>query len=416
MLPPVLEIYVVWHPADAEGASIAQEFVEHFHGTAFTGLIGGAIEVFTRSAGWIGTGDAPRPIPTSSAPPPNGIEQARFVAVVPLLGTEMAAAVESAENPWRRYISELASEQKRSSDRIWILPYAMNDGATNQTELGRQLGSYMRIAQTPPDTDGDTRAAMRCRDLAQGIAQFLAGGPDKRLTVFISHTKRASAGTEEDSATLIQAVRSVISATRLNDFFDANDLQPGGDWEAALRGSAATSAMLAIRTDLYPSREWCQKEISIAKRAGMPVLIMDALGHAEERGSFLMDHVPRVPVRPRRDGWAKEDVYRALNLLVDECLKRALWVHQERLAREQHELTVAWWAAHAPEPLTLLQWLEDAGQNGALPADGVPVRVLHPDPPLGPEEKRVLDQALRLVRSRSVLDIMTPRLLAARGG
>jgi len=415
VLPPVLEIYVVWHPRDTAGASIAEEFVEHFHGTSFTGLIGGAIEVFTRSAGWRDADDAPRPIPSDSEPLPNDIELARFVAVVPLLGTEMAAAVETADSPWRRFISELAAQQ-RLSDRIWIFPCAIDSGALDQTELGRQLGGYQQIAQTPPDADGDSARAMRCRDLAQGIAQFLAGGPDKRLTVFISHTKRALPGGEEDSTALIAAVRSVISATRLNDFFDASDLQPGGNWDAELRSKAATSAMLAIRTDLYPSREWCQREISIAKRAGMPLLIMDALGHAEERGSFLMDHVPRVPVRFRDSGWSREDVYRALNLLVDECLKRALWVHQEQVARATPALNIAWWAPHAPEPLTFLQWLEDRMQRNSLPEDGTSIRVLHPDPPLGQDEKHVLDQALRLVRAQSTLDIMTPRLLAARGG
>ena len=63
MLPPVLEIYVVWHPGDAAGAQICEEFLEHFHGSAFSGLIGGAIEVYARSTGWQGKGDAPRPIP-----------------------------------------------------------------------------------------------------------------------------------------------------------------------------------------------------------------------------------------------------------------------------------------------------------------------------------------------------------------
>jgi hypothetical protein len=415
VLPPVLEIYVVWHPADAAGVVVAHELVEHFHGTAFTGLIGGAIEVFIRSTGWRSDEDAPRPIPSDRRPLPNGIDQARFIVVVPLIGTEMAAAVEMTNSPWRHYISDVAAQQ-RSSDRIWIFPHVLDKGAFDQTELGRQLGSYQQIAQRPPDSDGDSLSAMRCRDLAQGIAQYLAGGPDQRLTIFISHTKRTLPGGEEDSTALIEAVRNVISATRLNDFFDANDLQPGGNWDIELRSKAATSAMLAIRTDLYPSREWCQREISIAKYSGMPVLIIDAIGHAEERGSFLMDHVPRVPVRLRNVGWCREDVYRALNLLVDECLKRVLWTHQEQLARAAQELGVTWWAPHAPEPLTLLQWMEDAMQCNTLPEDGKPIRVLHPDPPLGPDEKRVLDQALRLIRPGSTLDIMTPRLLAARGG
>jgi hypothetical protein len=43
------------------------------------------------------------------------------------------------------------------------------------------------------------------------------------------------------------------------------------------------------------------------------------------------------------------------------------------------------------------------------------LRVLHPDPPLGPDEQLVLNEIATL-QGLSALDIMTPRLLAARGG
>jgi hypothetical protein len=75
MLPPVLEIYLVWHPDDRAGARAAHQLVEHFHGTLFTGLIGGAIEVYVRYQGWRGATDAPRPIPFPGSPPPNGVAQ-----------------------------------------------------------------------------------------------------------------------------------------------------------------------------------------------------------------------------------------------------------------------------------------------------------------------------------------------------
>ena len=74
------------------------------------------------------------------------------------------------------------------------------------------------------------------------------------------------------------------------------------------------------------------------------------------------------------------------------------------------------WAPHAPEPLTLVQWLERAKEAGTLPAAGSVVRVLHPDPPLGADERLVLEQVLSLCRENCTLDITTPRLLAARGG
>ncbi len=378
--------------------------------------MGGAIEVFVRSEGWSGPDDAPRPIPSNDSPLPNNVQRAKYTAIVPLLGAEMASAAQSADHPWRAYLERILGNARSSPSDTWIFPYAIDAGSTDNTHLGDLLGGIQRIAQSNP-SDGDATSEMRCRDLAQGIAQAMRPEEARRLTVFISHTKKAAPGAEEDTASLIATVRNIIGETRLQHFFDASDLQPGEEWAAELRAKAASSALLAIRTDLYPSRKWCQSEVLTAKRAGMPVLIVDALGHAEERGSFLMDHVPRVPVRPLGDGaWSRRDVFRALNLLVDECLKRGLWEAQFRLASGTHGNAVSWWAPHAPEPLTFVRWLLDALQQGALPREGEPIRVLHPDPPLGQDEVVVLQEMVQLAGHSGVLDVMTPRMLAARGG
>ena len=415
MLPPVLEIYVAWHPADGKGREIAEEFVEHFHGTVFSGLIGGAVEVYVRSDGWQTADDAPRPIPFSDGDLPAGIQNARFVAVVPILGTELAAATENRSSPWVGYLQEMLDSQKANEDRIGIFPYLLDKGATDQTVLGRMIGHLQQIAAGNPRGDDETERTLRCRDLAQGIAQLLMAPRDQRLTVFISHTKRHSATEGENVDALVAAVRDVISHTRLQDFFDASDLQPGQDWDAELRKKAATSALLAIRTDLYPSREWCQREVAIAKREGMPVVTMDALGSGEERGSFLMDHVPRVPARTANGMWRKADIRKALNLLVDESLKRVLWLRQAELASKELGLDVAWWAPQAPEPITLMNWLSLQIRNGKFEVEGEDIVVLHPDPPLGAEEKATLQEILFVGRINRNLDVMTPRLLAARG-
>jgi hypothetical protein len=414
MLPPVLEIYVVWHPDDAAGRTIAGEIVEHFHGTAFTGLIGGAVEVLVRSEGWSATGGAPRPVFTPAEPPPNHIMPAMFAAVVPILGVELAAAVEN-DGPWRAYVRGIVAAQKAQPERVGLFPYRLNPAATDGTQLAGIIGAYQTIAANPPAEPHDTARNARCRDLSQALAQFVAGDLGDRLTAFISHTKRSSTAETADVSTLITLVKSVIATTHMREFFDARDLQPGTDWADALKDHAGKSALLALRTDLYPSREWCQREVLVAKTSGMPVVILDGLGYSEERGSFLMDHVPRTPVRTDGDQWSRRDVYRALNILVDECLKRALWRRQQELAKDSPDLLVSWWAPHAPEPLTLIKWLEDAKANGALPGWG-PLRILHPDPPLGTDERAVLEQILSFGGMIGVLDVMTPRQLASRGG
>ena len=414
MLPPVLEVQVVWHPGDTQGQAIAQEFIEHFHGTGFSGLIGGAIEVYVRSEGWRSMGDAPRPIPFQDGAVSCGMRAARFVAVVPLVGDEMAMAAGDDASAWHQYLQIIAMAQEAEPERVGVFPYLLDAGAMNCTQVGMILERSQRIAANDL-TEGETPAMIRCRELTQGIAN-LVGQSDKRLTVFISHTKRHSMEEGQNVRAIIATLQDILAQTRLGRFFDANDLEPGQNWDNELRQQAGSSALLAIRTDLYPSREWCQREIAIAKRAGMPVVIVDALGDVEERGSFLMDHVPRVRARLENGQWRKADIHRALGLLVDECAKRALWSRQQELAHKEGTIRVSWWAPHAPEPITLTHWLAWAGPQGKLPGRDEDFVILHPDPPLGPEEMAVLQEILRLSGIANRLDVMTPRLLAARGG
>jgi hypothetical protein len=243
---------------------------------------------------------------------------------------------------------------------------------------------------------------------------LLAAPGRGRLNVFISHTKRSSDTEQQSVADLVRQVRQVIADTRLAQFFDANDLQPGSDWDAALRENAGQSTLLAIRTDLYSSRAWCQREVLIAKQAGIPMIVMDALNDGERRGSFLMDHVARVPVRMERNAWRSADIVRALNMLVDASLAREVWRHQSELARSASGVSVAWWAPHAPEPVTLVQWLGGALQAKRIDAAAPSLVILYPDPPLGEDERSVLAEIVRICGVTQPLDLVTPRQLASR--
>jgi hypothetical protein len=290
------------------------------------------------------------------------------------------------------------------SDRIGVFPLGLNDDV-HDTRLGTLLGHIQGIG-VPSDFVAEAPSDRRCRDLSQALAQFLSPGSE-RLRVFVSHTKRSSQAATARLHALIERTRYLISNTHLGEFFDANAIQSGTDWADELIGEAGRGALLALRTDLYATRRWCQNEMMTAKRAGVPVIVLDALENGEARGSFLMDHVPRVP-----GGASPSDgaIMQALNQLVDECLKRALWNRQQELAAGRPELDVAWWAPHAPEPVTLAGWLS----SHAIPPDG-PLRVLHPDPPLGPDELTALGEIASLAGLDGRLEVMTPRGLAARG-
>jgi hypothetical protein len=411
VLPPVLEVFVVSHPGDAEGETVAQMLLERFRGNAYSGLIGGAVDVYVRSVS--ATGDpagAPRPLPCIEGLP-YGVPIPALTAIVLVAGTELAATVNE-PSPWRDYVQSLVDARSNDPEHVGLFNVQTAPNVFDHTGLGKIVGEVQGIGDGKVDSDLFRTSV--CRDLAQGIAQMGNNAPDQ-ITVFVSHTKRLSSVEEEQVSSLVDLVRNVIASTRLRDFFDAQSIQPNVDWKPAIDAAASTSALLAIRTDRYSSREWCQREMLSAKRAGMPIVVLDALTYGEERGSFVMDHVLRTPGRIEENAWRRDDVVKALGHLVDECLKRVLWQKQQEIAQEVGlRVDPDWWAPHAPEPTTLVDWLEHHPDITAQRQE--PLVVLHPDPPLGPDEIDVLLQIARVAKLHDEIEFLTPRGLAARGG
>jgi hypothetical protein len=262
--------------------------------------------------------------------------------------------------------------------------------------------------------------ATLCRELAQAITQHLhrygrmeaprsggfEDGVDDRITVFVSHTTHQTVAEREDGPHLLHLVREVLFTTRLGEFLAVADLQAGSDWEARLDAEAGRSALLMVRTDRYAGREWTQREVLTAKRRDLPVVSLYAVREGEDRGSFIMDHVPVVPCPT---GGVIHAIERALNRLVDEALKRALWREQSVYL---HAHGFDWLPAHAPEPVTIMPWVQMHRSQG----DDPHIWILHPDPPLGPCEHDAIVELCALAGFEGDVDILTPRTFAARGG
>ncbi|MBQ0958169.1 TIR domain-containing protein [Ideonella sp. 4Y11] len=412
MHAPILEVHLAWHPGDRAAARLAAELDHHFHHGVYGSLLGGTMEFYQRSAPWSAPGSAPRPIAwPDAALPPGHPPPAQAIAVVLFLGDELMRACQPAGSDWLRWVREAVESAARRPDQVALLPVAL-DPLDPRSALATALPPLQCLGATDPLAESSAAAgpppvAVLRRDLSQALARWLhpAGGP--ALRVFISHTKRMS-GPDEAVASLVDTVREVLGGTRIGSFYDAQDLQPGADWDQALRRHAASSALLALRTDLYASREWCQREVLTAKRHGMPVVVLDALQRGEARGSFLMDHVPRLPVRRGADGaWDRAAIGQALDLLADAWLHSVLWQRQAERAAADPMLAGYQFLPQAPEPSTLSQLL-------ARVPPGAELRVLHPDPPLACEERAVLQDLVRRA-GHAGLDLSTPKLLAARG-
>jgi hypothetical protein len=402
VIPPVLDVFVLWHPDDEDGSKVLGWLSEHFHSAAFSGLAGGAVEVYGRSEGWDREHSAPRPFGIET-PVAGLLPRAQFNAIVPVMGINLLRAVRD-DPTWGAYLEEVA--RLNSVKGVGIYPVRV-DG----TNLGGSaLSAKLATIQTLPDASMSNQQTF-ARELSQAITQDVEaakGLDDHRIRVFVSHTKHDSLEeSDQDGPALFEAVRQVIASTRLSAFFDAQDLQSGAQWKRELDNHAADCALLMVRTDKYSGREWTQREVLTAKRHDVPIVGMYALTEGEERGSFLMDHVPSVPCNVAEP---HSDIEIALNRLVDEALKRALWKAQAVYLGEHG---FDWMPVHSPEPVTLAPWLAKHKKDSSMDDH---LWILHPDPPLGPNEHEVLVEICELAGFGENVDVLTPRTFSARGG
>jgi len=365
------------------------------------------VEVYSRSTGWTAAGAAPRPMPFMTALPA-GLPAAQFTVVVPIVGRALAVACRD-DADWRDYVNTVAEAETDigSSGTSGVVVFPLFDP---DASIGGPIVDQLRRGQVLP-REAAADLPTLARELGQAIVQRLRrdilGRGDTLLTVFISHTKKYT-DTERDFGPRLAAdVRRVLDRTHLDEFFDARDIQIGSDWVRTLHDEAAHSLVLMLRTDLYATRDWTQHEVADAKLNDMPVVALHAVSSGEERGSFLMDHVPVVVCRPDNNDDAIET---ALNLLVDEAVKDALWDAQRVYLKGDG---FDWLPTHAPEPVTLASWLR---RHRVEHPDDDHVIIMHPDPPLGAREQQVLFDLCRLAGFNGDIDVLTPRTFASRGG
>ena len=119
-----------------------------------------------------------------------------------------------------------------------------------------------------------------------------------------------------------------------------------------------------------------------------------------------MDHVPVIACP---SGNERQAIERSLNRLVDEALKRALWLAQ-RSYLERHGFN--WLPVHTPEPVTFAAWLRSSKEAIREPN----LVIMHPDPPLSPTEMAIIIDLCEIIGLTGTLDILTPRTFATRGG
>lgn len=381
---PFLVLYVVWHPDFGDGSTTADMLREHFRRKVYENVAGGTgLSVIYRFAA----------APGAAAPLTINLDESETTAIVVLADRNLAA-----DPGWTVYLKELVDRTETAGLSARVFPVAMESEVLTELGLEEQAlrwdlweGSFDRRRQ---------RLAAEltyefCRMLRHYLEHLKRPHEDeaaleaylKKVQIFLSHSKH-----DGDGERIALSIRDCLHGGHgLSSFFDVHDIPAGLRFQKVLLQQVRVSAMVAIHTDSYSSREWCRREVIEAKRWNVPLVVANCISDLDERGFPYMGNVPVVRLEPQ--GIDRIDF--VIARLLDEVLKDFLWRCRVELARETADPAVIF----VPRPPELISL-------AGLPSEEeVPEPVIvYPDPPLSAEEERLFAEIAPRVQLRSLTE------------
>ncbi len=401
----ILAVHVVWHPDYSEGSDIAELIFEHFRSKRYKNLLGNVdLNVAFHSA----------PEPATEIPIDIDLYEAETSAVVVL--SESALAADSA---WRKYMNGLINDANARGFVARVFPVAVE-------QAGLEFGLDVQALRWDRwEGDNTERSQRLVRELSYEFSRMLRhylkhlehrveDATDlerylEKVQVFLSHSKH-----DGDGERIARDIRDWLHRNSgLSSFFDVLDIPAGTPFQQVLELHVKRSALVAVHTDTYSSREWCRREIIQAKRCNVPMIVVNCVRDVDERAFPYMGNVPNVRMDP---GEAVPDktsrIERVIGCLLDEVFKDYLWRCRIGLASGENPDVL--FMARPPELLSLASEPISLGSAELRPLEKLPTRtevtdpmIVYPDPPLGAEEEQLFENVAPHVRLRNLTRWLT---------
>ena len=377
---PYITFHVVWHPCCPESKAAAGHLTEHFTKDRFA-IEEMGVSVFEWST----------PPQGSSVPAEVALGTGEADAVVVLVGDEIEQNAD-----WSNYVLQLAGRCRSADDSgsfVRLFPVAVTRNSLS-TGLGVQALRWDRWEAAP---NGRARRLVReiTYEAGRMLRTMLRHEPDlasqiEHVRVFLSHSKHDHIG--ERVARGIR--RWLQDDVRLSPFLDIADVPAGLPSDEVLEEGVRQSVVLIIYSDSFSSREWCRREVLVAKASERPIVVADCIEDLDERAFPYLTNVPVV----RLHCGETHDIERVIGRLLDEVFKDFLW--QCRTATLRRANPEVMFIARPPELLTLVNAKKNLREKSVL---------VYPDPPLGARELDVLDGIGPTVESMSEWMSEVPR-------
>ena len=384
---PLFAMYVVWHPAYTAGRALADRLRQHF---------GRDLHRFVAAESGVSVLERSESAPGGRTPLPIDWDTAEFTAVVTLMDTTLVDDPE-----WAGYVREIARAAPAKGLHAVFFPVAMDSHALDLGVDQQALrwdrwdpAHAARIARLTTDLTHEFCRMLRSRldSLRPGGGEGTALGRHlEKVRVFISHSKH-----DGDGERVGRGIRDWIHEHGpVGSFFDVYDIAPGMSFRDVLLHEIGASAVMAVHSDSYSSREWCRREVIEAKRRLTPMVVVDCVRDVDPRSMAYLGNAPVVRVDPDRT----DRIGTVVGCLLDEVFRTWLW--RCRVGAYLVDAPDVLFTARPPELIALAAL--PRGDGRSAPA------IVYPEPLLSVDEQRLFADVAPGVRVQTLAEWMEGR-------
>ena len=365
-----LSLFVVWHPQFEQGKTIADNLYDIFCRDVEQPLARGlGIPVYYRSVS-----DGNQPIPIE-------VDNATRNAIVLLVDLEYF--IDPDFEKYTQSLLELVDDNTR------IYPIALCEEAFAFDGLNEYqfIRAYQGDLKDPANFDFtmkkiETELLNDCARLLINFQPTWEDKPKSKLTspvkLFLSHAKL-------DGLTVTSEFKSFIDATlKLDTFFDAVDIADGYNFEQQIEENIKDAALVVFHSDAYSSREWCRIEVLVAKRNKCSIVVVHDIKKGEKRAFPYLGNAPTIALQKADKESFTEIINLTLYQVINNLFQRELL---ESFHRQFNVPGVEFISITSPPELFNYIDIYKKKQE-----TGKPIIVLYPEPPLGAEELKILNE------------------------
>ena len=261
----------------------------------------------------------------------------------------------------RKYVADLV-ERERSGE-IVIYPVSLCKYAF---EFNNDL-QFKQFISLKSTSLLDNWEEFKTR-LFDALIRFIADKGNNKVRIFISHSKK-----DKDNIGEVRAkqLRDYLrSETKLDSFFDVNDIMDGDRFDKQIEEGVDDALLLILFSSTYSSREWCRREALRAKEKSVPSVAVFLINKDIDR---IYPYIGNMPSACYTDDWRP---------IVNLLLRTALDQYNEKLLLGE--------IVSGDDETQVLPYPPEAYSFSIL--DSTKQCVLYPEPPLGEEELTVLNK------------------------